>query len=76
MKKLKKKDRLEMMKESYSELVSRLCDIRAMFNFTTDSDMIEALIYEEKSVLCKLAFLSKAARAEGQEFAFIDKDNG
>ncbi|MGN1110266.1 MAG: hypothetical protein ACI4QY_01340, partial [Oscillospiraceae bacterium] len=68
MKKLKKKDRLEMMKEAYSELVSRLCDIRTMFNFTADSDMIEALIYEEKSVLCKLAFLSKAARAEGQEF--------
>ena len=65
-----------MIKESYSELVSRLCDIRAMFNFTADSDMIDALIYEEKSVLCKLAFLLKAARAEGVEVAVIDENNG
>lgn len=70
------KDRLETMKESYTELVSRLCDIRTMFNFTTDSDMIDALIYEEKSVLCKLAFLSKAARAEGLDVAVFDKNNG
>ncbi|MGN0682524.1 MAG: hypothetical protein ACI4JY_02505 [Oscillospiraceae bacterium] len=73
---MKKLDRLEMMKEAYSELVSRLCDIRTMFNFTADSDMIEALIYEEKSVLCKLAFLSKAARAEGLDVAAIEEKNG
>lgn len=62
---MKKLDRLEMMKEAYSELVSRLCDIRTMFNFTADSDMIEALIYEENPFCVNSRFSQKPRAQRG-----------
>ena len=48
-----------------SELTERLADIRANFDNVTDAASIEALIYEENAVLCRLEQLYRAARSEG-----------
>lgn len=48
-----------------ARLVERLADIRGAFNMVQDDDTIDALIYEENAVLCRLAALYKQARAEG-----------
>lgn len=49
----------------YTYLLERLGDIRSNFDFVTDEDEIDSLIYEENAVLAKLAALYKQARAEG-----------
>ncbi|MBD5383514.1 MAG: DUF2508 family protein [Ruminococcaceae bacterium] len=48
-----------------SELTERLADIRANFDNVTDTASIDALIYEENAVLCRLEQLYREARAEG-----------
>ncbi len=48
-----------------NELTERLTDIRANFNNVTDTAAIDALIYEENAVLCRLEQLYREARAEG-----------
>ncbi len=48
-----------------TELTERLAEIRSLFDFAEDEPIIEALIYEEKSVLCLMESLYKEARAEG-----------
>lgn len=47
-----------------SELTQRLTDVRNLFAYATDKTMIDALIYEENSVLCLLDELYKFARSE------------
>lgn len=48
-----------------NELTERLTDIRANFNNVTDTATIDALIYEENAVLCRLEQLFREARADG-----------
>ena len=48
-----------------SELTERLADIRANFDNVTDAASIDALIYEENAVLCRLEQLYRTARSEG-----------
>lgn len=48
-----------------SALTERLADIRANFNAVTDPPAIDALIYEENALLCRLEQLYREARAEG-----------
>lgn len=48
-----------------AELTERLADIRANFDNVTDAASIDALIYEENAVLCRLEQLYREARAEG-----------
>lgn len=48
-----------------AELTERLTDIRVNFNNVTDSGSIDALIYEENAILCRLEQLYREARAEG-----------
>ncbi len=57
--------RTDMLRRTYTELIERLNDIRAMFDFATDSAMIDALIFEENAVLSRLEQVYKDARAEG-----------
>ncbi len=57
--------RLDMLRRTYAELIERLNDIRTMFDFATDSAMIDALIFEENAVLSRLEQVYKDARAEG-----------
>ncbi len=54
-----------LLEETYTELLQQLEDVRAMFDFATDSAMIDALIYEENALLCRLEKIYKDARAEG-----------
>ncbi len=46
-------------------LTERLADIRANFDAVTDPSAIDALIFEENAVLCRLEQLYREARAEG-----------
>lgn len=47
------------------DIVSRLSHCRRVFNLVTDSDLIEAAIYEELALRSRYAYLMKRARAEG-----------
>ena len=47
------------------EIVSRLSNCRRIFNLVTDSDLIEAAIYEELALRSRYAYLMKRARAQG-----------
>lgn len=58
-------DRREFYKQRCSELTDELNNIRANFNFVSDSRSIDALIYAENSVTCQLEVLLKEAKAEG-----------
>ena len=57
--------RREYFERSCSRLTEQLNNIRANYNMTTDADAIDALIYEENAVLCRLDGLYKQARSEG-----------
>ncbi len=57
--------RLDMLRKTYTELIERLNDIHTMFDFATDSAIIDALIFEENAVLSRLEQIYKDARAEG-----------
>lgn len=48
-----------------AELTERLNDIRATFDFVTDEQAIDALIYEETATLCRLEQLYREAKSEG-----------
>lgn len=49
----------------YAQLTDRLEQIRAGFDYAVDDSAIDALIYEENAVLCRLSALYKQAREEG-----------
>ncbi len=57
----------------YTYLLEKLSDIRANYDFVTDDDEIDALIYEENAVLSKLAALYKQARAEGTALEIFEQ---
>ena len=57
--------RNEELEKRCTDLTERLADIRSCYDMAQDNDTIEALIYEENAVLCRLAALYKQARAEG-----------
>lgn len=47
------------------EIVNELSHCRRIFNLVTDSDLIEAAIYEELALRSRYAYLMKCARAQG-----------
>lgn len=47
------------------EIVSELSHCQRRFNLVTDSDLIEAAIYEELALRSRYAYLMKKARAQG-----------
>ncbi len=51
--------------EEYTELTEKLQQIRDNFDFVTDNDSIDALIYEENAVLARMSSLYKEAKAAG-----------
>ena len=57
--------RREFYELSCSRLTEQLENIRSNFDMTEDADSIDALIYEENAVLCRLDSLYKQARSEG-----------
>ncbi len=63
----------QQLSRQYTYLRERLDDIRANFDFATDADDIDALIYEENAVLAKLAALYKQARAEGTVLEYYEQ---
>ena len=57
--------RREFYERSCSRLTEQLENIRSNFDMAEDADSIDALIYEENAVLCRLDSLYKQARSEG-----------
>ena len=58
-------ERRKMFARQCSELTERLNDIRNNYNAVTDPPAIDAMIYEENAVLCRLEQLYREARIEG-----------
>ncbi|MDE6733407.1 MAG: DUF2508 family protein [Oscillospiraceae bacterium] len=48
-----------------TELTEQLADVRTNFDFVTDERAIDALIYEENALLCKIESLNREARERG-----------
>lgn len=46
-------------------LTEQLADVRTNFDFVTDERAIDALIYEENALLCKIESLNREARERG-----------
>lgn len=46
-------------------LTEQLADVRTNFDFVTDERTIDALIYEENALLCKIESLNREARERG-----------
>ena len=57
--------RREYFKQRCTELTEQLRDIRTNYNFVSDPDSIDALIYAENSLNCQLGVLIKEAKSEG-----------
>lgn len=51
--------------ERITELTDRLCDVHANFDIVTDECAIDALIYEENALLCRIEALHHEARERG-----------
>ena len=49
----------------YNELLNRLSEIRLNFDLTDNPSQIDALIYEENAVLCRLRTLFQEAKSCG-----------
>lgn len=62
----------ELMRE-YSALVDRLSQVRTCFDYAEDSEEIDALIYEENAVLCRLRSVYLRARSMGIHIDFPDR---
>ncbi len=58
-------ERRKEFAREYTALSERLNDIRNNFDAVTDPPAIDALIFEENAVLCRLEQLYREARAEG-----------
>lgn len=58
-------ERREFYKQRSAELTDQLENIRANFDFVTDPQAIDSLIYAENSVVCMLELLIREARQEG-----------
>lgn len=57
--------RREFYRQRCEELTEQLSDIQSNFDFATEPQAIESLIYAEKSVTCMLEQLFRSAREEG-----------
>ena len=51
--------------EEYTLLTDKLEQIRANYDFVSEDAEIDALIYEENAVLCRLSALYRRARESG-----------
>lgn len=64
------KDELVEEIERLSELILKNEQI---FNMTTDEQLIEAVIYEQKSLSHRFAYLLKTAKEKGIKVDYIDR---
>ena len=67
------KRRATAFKREYDDLKDRLDSIRANYDNVSDEPSIDALIYEENAVLCRLSALYRRARENGIRLEFPDK---
>ena len=67
------KRRARAFKREYDDLKDRLDSIRANYDNVSDEPSIDALIYEENAVLCRLSALYRRARENGIRLEFPDK---
>lgn len=65
----------ELMLE-YVRLTERLEQIRANYDFVSESSEIDALIYEENAVLCRLSALLQKAKETGVHIEFHERRGG
>lgn len=66
------KRRETQLLQEYSRLTDRLEQIRTNYDFVSDNAEIDALIYEENAVLCRLAALFRKAKDMGVHVEYPD----
>lgn len=59
-------DETEELKNDIDNVISELSRCRRRFELVTDSDLIDAAIYEELSLRSRYAYLVKKARAQAE----------
>lgn len=65
--------RAREFRKEYGELMDRLETIRANYDNVSEEAVIDALIYEENAVLCRLSALYRRARETGIHLEFPDE---
>lgn len=66
--------RQELIRE-YEELSERLEQIRTCFDLADEESAIDALIYEENAVQCRLAALNRKAREMGAHVEHFERNH-
>ena len=59
----------------YEELSERLEQIRTCFDLADEDSLIDALIYEENAVQCRLAALNQKARKMGAHVEHFERSH-
>lgn len=66
------RDQTEIIEELES-LKDRIDANEAMFNLASEEEMIDAMIYEQKSLQSRYAYLLKIAKEKGIKISFADR---
>ncbi len=66
------REQSEVMEE-LENLRERIEANEAMFNLASDNELIEAMIYEQKSLHARFAYLLKTAKEKGIRIEFTDR---
>lgn len=73
----KEKDKAEREQaeiiEELETIKSRIDANEAMFNLASDEEIIDAMIYEQKSLHSRYAYLLKIAKEKGIKIAYTDR---
>lgn len=59
--------------EELEGIKNRIDANEAMFNLASDDEMIDAMIYEQKSLHSRYAYLLKVAKEKGIKINFTDR---
>lgn len=59
--------------EELEGIKNRIDANEAMFNLASDDEMIDAMIYEQKSLHSRYAYLLKVAKEKGIKIDFTDR---
>lgn len=59
--------------EEIANLIELMASNEQRFNMATDEEMIEAMIYEQRSLQSRYAYLLKTAKEKGIRIEYIDR---
>lgn len=68
--------RTQELVQEYEELSERLEQIRTCFDIADEDSIIDALIYEENAIRCRMSALNQKAREMGAHVELFERNHG